>query len=100
MELSDLDDLYTVCVVDGESLPIAAFSFAVWEADLNLIGYIFMVAVDENQRKKGYFSRFVAALKGFMADHIHGRNYRSAWILTGMSKETKPHETFKKAGFT
>jgi hypothetical protein len=59
-----------------------------------------MVAVDEKSRNEGHLRHFIDCLAGFMREEFTGRAYKSAWILLGMSRESKPHEAFYKLGFT
>ena len=100
MEADDLKDIYTAFRADPKDKVVAAFSFGVWDANSHAIGYIFLASVATKYREKGHFSQFVDILKDFVASEVKGRNYDSAWILAGMSLDTRPHQVFKKMGFT
>jgi hypothetical protein len=104
-DCSHTTDTYTAFKAGDDESIAAAFSFAVWEAEQHLIGYVFTTLVAEKHRRQGHLREFMETLKDFMVEHTlkvksNGSCCETAFILAGMSHETKPHNAFYRLGFT
>jgi hypothetical protein len=86
------NDTRTAYDIDADGNITAAFSFAVWEAEEHLIGYMFTVIVEKHRRKiLSEVCRKTEALWLSGLSKLKVTGYTNCLLLAGMSQETKPH---------